>query len=159
MSSLSRKEELEIKKAKLAALREERLQREAKKKRGELTTEIHHVPVVKAVDTEQILGDLGIGIDGKITPNRLTSDLTKSNSSAALDLRCVQFTYFNILLRLSQPKNPTLTISEFNEYSFDPVTGEQYSKETQTMAEMKCETPCKFFLNFNSSSNCHRYLA
>ncbi|KAM3188272.1 hypothetical protein ACTXT7_000588 [Hymenolepis weldensis] len=129
MSSLSRKEELEIKKAKLAALREERLQREAKKKRGELTTEIHHVPVVKAVDTEQILGDLGIGINGKITPNRLTPDLTKSNGSAALDLR------------LSQPKNPTLTISEFNEYSFDPVIGEQYSKETQTMAEMKCETP------------------
>ncbi|VDN96202.1 unnamed protein product [Rodentolepis nana] len=129
MSGLSRKEELELKKAKLAALREERLQRETPKKRGDLTPEIHSVPSVKTVDTEQILGDLGIGIDLKVTPNRLDPDMRNSNSSVSLDSR------------LPQHKALTLTISEFNECSFDPATGEQYSKETQTMVENKCETP------------------
>ncbi len=81
MPNLSRKEELERKKAKLAAMREERLQREAARQSGEAFTDIPAIPKPSEVDADGILGDLGIGPDGKLIARLKTSDITKSSSS------------------------------------------------------------------------------
>lgn len=85
MPNLSRKEELELKKARLAALREERLQRESLRKNGQLSGNITPIPHVKGVDAEKILNDLGIGANGKKTLAPKASSVFKSKSSPALD--------------------------------------------------------------------------
>lgn len=129
MPNLSRKEELELKKVKLAALREERLHRESLRKKGALSADILPIPAVKGVDAEKILSDLGIGADGKRVFALKDSNVFKSQSSPALDSKSVS------------RKHPRLVASGLNECSFEPVNEERYSKETQTTNEIPCETP------------------
>ena len=84
MPNLSRKEELELKKARLAALREERLQREAIRKKEGNDIDLRPLPTVKDVDAEKILGDLGIGVDEKLMSTQRNSVISKSKSSPLL---------------------------------------------------------------------------
>lgn len=91
MSSLSRKEELEIKKAKLAALRKERLDQRDVKKRNEHMPNASAAPTIRAVDTEKILDDLGIEIEKKVKLKKQVSDKSKSHGSSAIDSKFVLF--------------------------------------------------------------------
>ncbi|VDM19786.1 unnamed protein product [Hydatigera taeniaeformis] len=129
MSNLSRKEELEIKKARLAALREERLHREALRKKGEHSANISPIPHVKGVDTEKILNDLGVGAVGKRVLGVKSSSVFKSQSSPSLESKA------------ASRKPLKLVTSGLNECSFEPVNEEMYSKETQTTNDVPCETP------------------
>ncbi|KAL5104998.1 Dynein cytoplasmic 1 intermediate chain 2a [Taenia crassiceps] len=129
MPNLSRKEELEIKKARLAALREERLQRESIRKKGQLSGDVTPIPHVKDVDTDKILSDLGIKASGGKTFSLKASGVPKSKSSPALDSK-------------TPSRKPLMLVtSGLNECSFEPFGEEMYSKETQTANEMPCETP------------------
>lgn len=84
MSSLTRKEELERKKAKLAAMREERLHRDSNKYLGGSALNVPPMPVINNVDMEGILGDLGIGAGGAILGRVKLDDASKSASTPSL---------------------------------------------------------------------------
>ncbi|CAK9304025.1 unnamed protein product [Gordionus sp. m RMFG-2023] len=129
MSSLSRKEELEKKKAKLALIREEKRKREEEKKQKEMATEVYsNLPDLnKSYEADDVLRDLGI-----IAPKTLTKIENGFDIfSDILNTSHINLDHSENILNKTQERLQKLSLSSITSTNIPSKDKVYYNKEVQ----------------------------